>query len=226
MRRAEDLIRRGRVTVDGATATIGQKVDPNLVRVEIDGVPLPVREDLVYYLVFKERGVVSTADDPQQRSIVTDMYPGPERVYPVGRLDADSEGLLLLTNDGDLTFRLTHPRFGVEKTYLALVSGKPSRRVIEQLTTGIDLDDGPAVAVRARLVDSGPNGSLVEVVMVEGRKREVRRMFDAVDHPVQRLVRTSIGPLSDRDLEPGSGRPLTLAEIRALYAATGPQEIP
>jgi 23S rRNA pseudouridine2605 synthase len=212
------------VTVDGAPAVIGQKVDPAIANVAIDGVTLPVRPDLVYFLVFKPQGMVSTADDPQGRPIVTDLFPGSERVYPVGRLDADSEGLLLLTNDGDLTFRLSHPRFGVEKTYVVLVERAPSKAVLGRLRRGVELEDGRAHAARVGVLDETPSGALVQVVMTEGRKREVRRMFDAVGHPVLRLVRTAIGPLRDRDLEPGTGRYLDIDEVRDLYAAAAAPE--
>lgn len=207
--------------VDGDRARIGQKVDPATARVEIDGIPLPTRPDLVYYLIYKPQGVVSTASDPQGRPIVTDLVPAEPRVFPVGRLDADSEGLLLLTNDGDLTNLVTHPRYGVPKTYVARVRGRVSRTVLSQLTEGVELDDGPASAQRARKLDELGEESLIEVVMTEGRNREVRRMLKAVGHPVSRLVRTAIGPVKDRDLAPGTRRALTLAEIRSLYGAAG-----
>lgn len=187
----------------------------------IDGVALPVRPGLVYFLVYKEPGMVSTADDPQGRPIVTDMYSGSERVYPVGRLDADSEGLILLTNDGDLTHRLTHPSFGVEKTYVALVDEAPSKATFRMLRDGVELDDGMARVQRAGVLDETPRGALVQIVMTEGRKREVRRLMEAVGHPVRRLVRIAIGPLRDRDLKPGTGRHLDVDEVRDLYAAAG-----
>lgn len=218
-RQAEELIRQGRVTVDGEPAHLGQKVDPARARVEVDGVSLPVAPDLVYYLLNKPPGVISTADDPQDRPTVVDLVPHGERVYPVGRLDADSEGLLLLTNDGRLTDLLTHPRYQVPKTYLARVEGRPGPRVLRRLEQGIDLEDGPARAWRARLVQGSGDEALVEVVMGEGRKREVRRMFDALGHPVRRLVRTAIGPLGDPGLGPGEWRHLTLNEVRSLYEA-------
>ena len=150
---------------------------------------------------------------------MTDLYEGPERVYPVGRLDADSEGLLLLTNDGDLTHLLTHPRFGVEKTYIALVDEPPSKATCRLLREGVELEDGPGRVERVGVLDETPNGALVQIVMTEGRKREVRRLLDAVGHPVRRLVRIAIGPLRDRDLKPGTGRGLDVDEVRDLYAA-------
>ncbi len=220
-RRAEELVAAGRITVDGVTATIGQRVDPDTVHIEIDGVPLPVRPGLVYRLMYKPVGVVSTADDPHGRSTVVDLAGADTRVYPVGRLDADSEGLLILTNDGDLTQRLTHPSHGVSKTYHALVDGSVDTATARRLTAGVALDDGPAAALAARVIDRRRDRSLLELVMGEGRKREVRRMCDAVGHPVRRLVRTAIGPLQDRNLRPGEVRDLTLDEVRALYAASG-----
>jgi 23S rRNA pseudouridine2605 synthase len=213
------LVAKGRVTVDGELAHLGQKVDPATARVEIDGVPLPIAPDLAYYAVYKPVGTVSTADDPQGRPTVVELAPDGPRVYPAGRLDADSEGLMILTNDGDLTLRITHPRFGVHKTYVVLVTGVVEPAMIRRLTSGVDLDDGLAAAVSARILDRSSDTSLIEVTMGEGRKRIVRRMFDAVGHPVQRLVRTSIGPLRDTSLAPGQCRSLTIEEIRDLYQA-------
>ncbi len=218
-RHAEILVAKGRVTVDGEPAHLGQKVDPAIARVEIDGVPLPIAPDLAYYAVYKPVGTVSTADDPQGRPTIVELVPEGPRVYPAGRLDADSEGLMVLTNDGDLTLRITHPSFGIHKTYVVLVGGVVEPMTIRRLTNGVDLDDGRAAAVAARIVDRSRDTSLVEVTMGEGRKRIVRRMFDAIGHPVQRLVRTSIGPLRDTSLSPGQCRPLTIEEIRALYQA-------
>lgn len=206
------------MTVDGVPATIGQKVDPATAVVMIDAIRLPVRPDAVHYLLYKPVGVISTTADELGRQMVTDLVPATPPVYPVGRLDADSEGLLILTNDGDLTHHLTHPRFGVTKTYVALVSGRLKPRQAKQLEAGVLLDDGPAAATAARIIDVGAEGTLLEVVMTEGRNREVRRMVATLGHEVVRLVRTAIGDLQDRGLQPGSWRPLTLPEVRRLYA--------
>lgn len=214
-------MRAGRVTVDGAPAHLGQKVDPDVARVEVDGIPLPVRPGLVHYLVYKPLGVVSTADDPQGRRTVVDLVPADTRVYPVGRLDSDSEGLIIVTNDGDLTEAVTHPRHGVTKTYLARVSGHPGRATLARLLDGVELDDGPARALAARAVERSAASTLVELVMGEGRNREVRRMFAAVGHDVEALVRVAVGPIKDPSLRPGTWRTLSAAEIRALYAAAG-----
>ncbi|HEX9977082.1 MAG TPA: pseudouridine synthase [Acidimicrobiia bacterium] len=220
-RHAEELVRAGRVTVDGEPAHLGQKVDPDTAVVLVDGVPLPIRPDLVHYLVNKPRGVVSTAEDPHAEVTVVSLVPADVRVYPVGRLDADSEGLIILTNDGDLTAAVTHPSRGVTKTYLARVKGSPGPRVMSRLVAGVDLDDGPARAVEARIVDQSGGEALVEVVMREGRKREVRRMLAALGHDVTRLVRVAIGPIRDRSLKTGEWRRLTVEEVRSLYRAAG-----
>ncbi len=219
-RAAEDLIRQGRVTVDGRVARLGDRADPAEARVEVDGVPLPVAPDRVTYLVYKPVGVVSTASDPQGRPTVVDLVPATPRVHPVGRLDADSEGLLLLTNDGELTHRVTHPRFGVTKTYSVVVDGRMSPAETRKLVDGVELEDGPARARSARLLDVTADRSLVEVVMNEGRNREVRRMMAALGHPVRTLVRTAIGPIRDRRLAPGTWRILDPREVAALYAAS------
>jgi 23S rRNA pseudouridine2605 synthase len=209
------------VTVNGAIVHLGQKADPEADVIAIDGIPLPVKPDLVHYLVYKPPGVISSATDPQGRPIVTGLVPSEPRVFPVGRLDESSEGLLILTNDGELANRLTHPRFGVEKTYTVLVEGLPTPAAMSRLTEGVELDDGPARALRAKVLDRHGNQALLEVAMGEGRKREVRRMCAAVGHPVARLVRTSIGPVRDPQLRPGTWRSLTLDEVRALYEAGG-----
>lgn len=211
------MIRAGRVLVDGAPAHLGQKVDPETARVEVDGIPLPIRPGLVYYLVYKPAGVVSTASDPQGRPTVIGLVPAETRVYPVGRLDADTEGLLILSNDGDLAAHVSHPRHGIPKTYLARVSGSPGRKAIRALTEGVELEDGPARARSARVVGEQGGEALVELVMGEGRKREVRRLLAAVGHPVRALVRTAIGPVQDPTLRPGTWRHLSLDEVRSLY---------
>lgn len=211
------MIRAGRVTVDGEPAHLGQKIDPLAARVQVDGIPLPLQPDLVYYLVYKPAGVVSTASDPQGRPTVVGLVPSGTRVYPVGRLDADTEGLIILTNDGELAARVTHPRHQVSKTYLARVAGSPGRKALRALSAGVELEDGPARALAAHLVGQQGGRALVEVVMGEGRKREVRRLLAAVGHPVEALVRTAIGPVRDPKLRPGTWRHLTIEEVRSLY---------
>jgi 23S rRNA pseudouridine2605 synthase len=222
-RAAEELISAGRVTIDGRVAILGDRVEADAQRVEVDGLPLPVSPALVTYLIYKPQGVVSTAADPQGRRTVVDIVPPNPRVVPVGRLDADSEGLLLLSNDGELILRVTHPRFGMTKTYVATVEGRPTARVVRKLVTGIELDDGIAKARRAKLIQATDEQGLIEVVMAEGRKREIRRMMDLLGHPVRRLVRTAIGPLTDRNLGAGEWRRLDVQEVSALYRAAGTQ---
>jgi len=209
------------VLVDGSPAHLGQKVDPETAVVLVDGVPLPVRPGLVHYLLNKPPGVVSTVEDPHAETTVVSLVPADTRVYPVGRLDADSEGLIILTNDGDLTAAITHPRHGVTKTYVARVNGSPGSGALAQLMDGIALDDGTARAVSARVVDRYAGESMVELVMREGRKREVRRMLASVGHEVTRLVRVAIGPIQDHSLKPGEWRHLTVEEVRNLYRSAG-----
>jgi 23S rRNA pseudouridine2605 synthase len=218
-RKCDDLIGAGRVTVNGEVALLGRRVDPDHDEVTVDGVATSVRPGLVHYLLNKPLGVISTASDPQGRPVVVDLVPAEPRVFPVGRLDADTTGLLVLTNDGGLAFRLTHPSMGVEKAYLAEVEGSPSPGALRRLREGVELDDGPTSAARVSLTP--PN--LVRLVLHEGRNRQVRRMMEAVGHPVLRLARYRIGPLSDASLSPGEWRPLALAEVRALEAAAAGQ---
>ena len=210
----EELIAAGRVRVNEETALLGRRVDVDVDKVTVDGMPIGIRPDLVYYLLNKPVGVVSTASDPQGRPTVVDLVPDTVRVYPVGRLDADSEGLLLLTNDGELTHRLTHPSFGVDKEYLVWVQGRPSRGALKLLRDGVELDDG--LTARARVATVAPD--LLRITIHEGRNRQIRRMCEAVGHPVKRLVRVRIGPLADAKLEPGQWRALTLDEVRTLSA--------
>ena len=220
-RSCEDLIAAGRVTVDGEVAILGRRVDPEVDAIDVDGIRVPTRAGLVYYLLNKPVQVVSTASDPQGRPTVVDLVPATPRVYPVGRLDRDSEGLLVLTNDGTLTHRLTHPSFGVEKEYLAEIDGVPTRAELRLLREGVDLDDGPAAPAQVRLDQARGDHAAITIVIHEGRNRQVRRMCEAVGHPVRRLIRTRIGTLADRNLKPGEWRILDSEEVRGLYAAAG-----
>ena len=214
-RASEELIADGRVTVNGSVAVLGRRVDVDRDRVAIDGAPVPIRPGLVYYLLNKPAGVVTTASDPEGRPTVVDLVPAEPRVFPVGRLDFATEGLLLLTNDGELTQHLTHPRFGVAKEYVAVVEGRPSPAEVRRLREGVDLEDGRTAPARVNLL--APD--TLRLVIHEGRNRQVRRMCEAIGHPVLRLVRTRIGPLTDRRLAPGAWRPLTGAEVRGLSEA-------
>jgi 23S rRNA pseudouridine2605 synthase len=216
----EIYIDEGRVSVNGVIARLGQRVDPEVDVIEVDGSQIGVKPGLVHYLLNKPTGVVTTAQDTHGRPTVVELVPAEPRVFPVGRLDADTEGLLLLTNDGDLTHRITHPSFGVDKEYLAEVEGEPSRGALRRLREGVELEDGLTAPATASLL--APN--LVRLVIHEGRNRQVRRMCDAVGHPVVRLVRTRIGPLTDTTLAPGEWRELTQSEVRSLERAVGAAE--
>jgi 23S rRNA pseudouridine2605 synthase len=213
----EDLIADERVTVNGEVAILGRRVDTLVDVIAVDGVPIGARPDLVYYLVNKPRGVISTAHDPQGRSTVVDMVPQSPRVFPVGRLDSETEGLLLLTNDGDLTHFLTHPSKGVEKEYLVQLRGNPrlAEGQLKKLREGVELDDGPTAPAKV----SQRSDMTLSITIHEGRNRQVRRMCEAVGHEVERLVRTRIGPINDSKLRPGAWRELSLAERKALIEA-------
>jgi 23S rRNA pseudouridine2605 synthase len=220
-RAVEDLIAARRVSVNGTIARLGDRVDPGKDKVEVDGFRVQLATDLVYYLMNKPEGVVTSAHDPEGRPTVTDLVEVGTRVWPVGRLDMDTEGALLLTNDGELTQHLTHPSHGVPKTYLAEVGGTIGRRALTQLRAGIVLEDGPACPAEAHVVERLAGASLVEITVTEGRNRQVRRMLEHVGHPVRRLVRTAIGPLMLGRLRAGRVRRLGPAEVRALYRACG-----
>lgn len=222
-RSSEELIAAGRVTVNGRVATLGDKVDTARDTVTVDGATLNLDPSMRYFALHKPVGVVTTMADPQGRQDLRGFLPaeGP-RVFPVGRLDRDSEGLLLLTNDGELANRLLHPSFGVEKEYLAEVEGTPSDRQLARVRRGVDLEDGPAHALAARAVAASGGRGAVRLVMAEGRKREVRRLLAAVGLPVTRLIRLRVGPVVLGGLAPGALRELDPDEVRGLSeAATG-----
>lgn len=225
-RSCEQLIADGRVTVDGQVAELGRKVDPGRADVRVDGQRVNVNPELFYLMLNKPRGVVTTLDDPQGRPTVADYVEVPQRVFPVGRLDMDSEGLLLMTNDGDLAHALMHPSFEVERTYVVQVDGRPSGRQLRGLREGVELEDGPAAASSVRVMGEGEGKTLLEIVMTEGRKREVRRMLAAVGTPVERLARVAYDSVELGDLRQGRWRPLNQKEIGALYRAVGVAERP
>ena len=220
-RACEELILEGRVTVDGRVATLGARVEDPGSRVEVDGHRVNLDPDVRTYAFHKPVGVVTTMRDPQGRPDLRPFLPEGPRVFPVGRLDRASEGLLLLTNDGELANRLLHPRHGVEKEYLAEVDGAPTAKQLAAIRRGVDLEDGPARARSARAVAATGGRGAVRLVMTEGRKREVRRLLDAVGLPVVRLVRLRVGPIRLGSLPPGGVRPLEPAEVRSLSQAAG-----
>jgi 23S rRNA pseudouridine2605 synthase len=220
-RACEELIAAGRVEINGRMATLGDRLDPAVDQVRVDGSKVNVNPELRTFALHKPRGVTTTMRDPHAERDLSGFVPKGVHVFPVGRLDRDTEGLLLLTNDGSLAHRLTHPRYAIEKEYLAEVGRPPSHRQLARLRRGVELDDGPARAVDARSAGGAAGRGGVRLVMVEGRKREVRRMLDAVELPVRRLVRVRVGPIRLGRLRPGDVRELEPEETRALFRATG-----
>ncbi len=222
-RACEELVSAGRVLVNGRRAELGRRVLPGRDEVGVDGVPVGILPDLVYYLLNKPTSVMTTANDPEGRPTVLELVPAEPRVFAVGRLDYGTEGLLVLTNDGAFAQLLAHPSHGVDKEYLAEVEGDPAPAAIRQLREGVVLDDGERTAP-ARVARVAPG--VLRIVIHEGRYRQVRRMGEAVGHPVRRLVRTRIGPISDAKLKPGQWRPLSIAEVRQLSeSAVSPRKL-
>jgi pseudouridine synthase len=226
-RACEEVIAAGRVQINGTVATLGDRLDPAVDEVRVDGSKVNVDPELRTFALHKPRGVTTTMRDPHAERDLTSFLPKGVHLFPVGRLDRDTEGLLLLTNDGSLAHRLTHPRYAIEKEYLAEVGKPPSNRQLSRLRRGVELDDGTAKAVDARSAGgaggraaAGGRGG-VRLVMIEGRKREVRRMLDAVELPVRRLVRVRVGPIRLGKLAPGEVRELEPEDVRALYRAAG-----
>ncbi|HYZ55932.1 MAG TPA: pseudouridine synthase [Streptosporangiaceae bacterium] len=222
-RHCEELIGAGRVEVDGETVRrFGARVDPERQVIRVDGKRIPSRQDLVYLAFNKPPGVLTAMSDPQGRPTVTDFLGDrAERLFHVGRLDYDTEGLMLLTNDGELAHRLAHPRYGVLKTYLAEVQGPVPKDLGRKLMTGIELADGVASADRFRVLERAGSRVLLEITLHEGRKRIVRRMLAETGYPVIRLVRTDVGPVRLGGLKPGTMRNLTTTEVGELYASVG-----
>jgi 23S rRNA pseudouridine2605 synthase len=223
---AERMITDGRVEVDGRLVTeLGTRVDPDTADIRVDGTRIVLDDSMVYLAVNKPHGMHSTMSDDRGRPCIGDLIEhrvrGNKKLFHVGRLDADTEGLLLLTNDGELAHRLMHPSFEVAKTYLATVNGAVPRGLGKTLRAGIELDDGPVKVDDFAVVDAVPGKSLLRVTLHEGRKHIVRRMLDAVGFPVQALVRTDIGTVTLGDQRPGSIRVLTRKEVGELYQAVG-----
>lgn len=222
-RACEELIRQGRVTVNGETASLGRSVEPEQDRVELDGKPVQKAQRRTVILLYKPRGVVSTSSDPEGRRTVQDYFREiPERLYNVGRLDLNSEGLLLMTNDGALANRLTHPRYGVEKTYYAVCDGRLTASEAARLTNGVELEDGMTAPARVDAVRTTQRGDTSFLITIhEGRNRQIRRMLEAVGHRTLRLKRERFGPLSLGTLAPGEWRKLSDEEIKKLENALG-----
>jgi 23S rRNA pseudouridine2605 synthase len=222
-RHCEELIGAGRVEVDGEIVRrFGARVDPQHQVIRVDGRRIPASEDLVYVALNKPAGVLTSMSDSRGRATMADLLGDvAERLFHVGRLDYDTEGLMLLTNDGELAHRLAHPRFGVPKTYLAEVPGPVPKDLGRQLITGVELEDGVASADKFRVVEQVGGRALVEITLHEGRKHIVKRMLAAAGHPVSRLVRTQVGPVSLGSMRPGTTRRLTTKEVGDLYSAVG-----
>ena len=222
-RRCEELMLDGEVEVDGEVVTrLGTKVDPRTATIKVSGRRLPPVSEHVYLVLNKPRGVVSTMSDPEGRRTISDLVADrPERLFHVGRLDTDTSGLLLLTNDGEFAHRMAHPSYEVEKTYVAEVDGRIARGTIADLLAGVTLDDGPVQVRRARLVTATAGKSIVELVIHEGRNRIVRRLLDQVGHPVRQLSRTRFGPVELGSLQVGQTRELTNDELGALLEIVG-----
>ncbi len=222
-RACEQLIADGRVQVDGHRVTaLGVRVDPTTQTVHVDGDLVQLDASKVYLAFNKPLQVVSTMSDDMGRPCVGDFVEGrKERLFHVGRLDAETEGLLLLTNDGELANRLQHPSYGVHKTYVAVIRGQAPKQMGRALREGVELDDGMVTVDSFKVVDSKPGWTMVQIVLHEGRKHVVRRMMEAIGHPVESLVRTDVGPVRLGDLKPGKMRPLTRQEVAGLYKAAG-----
>jgi 23S rRNA pseudouridine2605 synthase len=222
-RHCEELIGAGRVEVDGQTVRrFGARVDPENQVIKVDGKRIPAKPGLVYLAFNKPPKVLTAMSDPRGRRTVADFLGDrAERLFHIGRLDYDTEGLMLLTNDGELAHRLAHPSFEVAKTYLAEISGPVPRDLGRRLKAGVELDDGVASADRFRLLDRSGHRAMVEITLHEGRKHVVRRMLAETGHPVSRLVRTDVGPIGLGNLKPGTSRNLTTREVGELYAAVG-----
>lgn len=221
-RKCEELMLEGLVEVDGEIITrLGTKVDPRTAVIRVDGKRLPPISEKVYLVLNKPRGVVSTMSDPEGRRTISDLVADrPERLFHVGRLDTDTSGLLLLTNDGDFAQRMAHPSYEVDKTYVAEVDGEVTKATVATLLEGVELEDGPVTVTRARIISVSGRGrgakSIVELVIHEGRNRIVRRLLEQLEHPVRRLTRTAIGPVQLAGLDSGGLRELTLDELGEL----------
>jgi 23S rRNA pseudouridine2605 synthase len=220
-RKAEDIIAAGRVSVNGRVVQeLGVKVDPGRDRILVDGRPVGA-EDVEHWALHKPVGVISTLSDPWGRPTARGLVPTAARVFPVGRLDADSSGLLLFTNDGALAQRLSHPRHGHEKEYRVLVAGRPTSEDLQRLRRGVVLDGRATAPAGVQLLDVTAEGRWLAIVLREGRNRQIRRMLDSVGHPVLALVRIRVGPVKLGELAPGQARRLTAAEAAALAGAAG-----
>jgi 23S rRNA pseudouridine2605 synthase len=219
-RKADQMVTDGRISLNGKVVTeLGTQVDPRKDRVEVDGAPIKGPEVVSYIIVNKPVGYITTMKDPRDRPTVLDLVPKKARLFPVGRLDADTEGLLFMMNDGKLAFRLTHPKYEVPKTYRAILDEPVEEKELEQVRKGVMLEDGPTAPAQARLLRKG--GAAVEITIHEGRNRQVRRVFEAVGRTVISLKRIRFGAVQLGELKPGQWREMTSAEVRDLKKSVG-----
>ncbi len=212
-RTAEEMVEEGKVTVNGKIATVGQVIESDTAQVAVDGKTVKLDETMVYYLLNKPRHVVSAVSDPEGRKTATSLVPGGHRLYPVGRLDYDSEGLMLLTNDGDLAYRLTHPKFEIKKTYHVLVKGVMTAKTVGYLEQGVTIEGKKTAKAVVEITESQPKNTWFNITIHEGRNRQIRKMCEAVGYPVMRLIRIKLGPWELGDLKPGKFRKLDPSEV-------------
>ena len=212
-RHSEAMVEKGEVMVDGVIAKVGQVIETDTAIVTLAGKLVQLDSVLVYYLLNKPRGVVSAVSDPDGRRTVISLVPQSHRLYPVGRLDYDSEGLMLLTNDGDLAYRLTHPKFEIDKTYRVLVKGVMTEKSVGYLETGVTIEGKKTAPAAVKIVEAQPSNTWIEITIHEGRNRQIRKMCEAVGYPVMRLIRTHLGPWELGDLELGKYRTLSPSEL-------------
>lgn len=212
-RHSEEMVANGEVMVNGSVAKIGQVIDSDTAKVSVDGKDVGIDKVLVYYLLNKPRGVVSAVTDPDGRRTVTSLVPGGHRLYPVGRLDYDSEGLMLLTNDGDLAYKLTHPKFEIDKTYHVLVKGVMNEKSIGYLESGVTIEGKKTAPAEVSIAEAQPNNTWIDITIHEGRNRQIRKMCEAVGYPVMRLIRTHLGPWELGDIAVGKYKKLTPADV-------------
>ncbi len=215
-RKAEDMVAAKEILINGHPAKIGEIVDPEHDKVTAGGKPTHLESEAVYYLIHKPRGVVSTASDPEGRRTITSFVPQGMRLYPVGRLDYDSEGLMLLTNDGELAFHMTHPKFEVEKTYRVLVKGVMPEKSVGYLEQGVTIEGKKTAPAKVEIVEAQENNTWIDITIHEGRNRQIRKMCEAVGFPVMRLIRTKFGPWELGDLQSGKYRSLDASEVEKL----------
>lgn len=212
-RHAEEMVAAGKVTVNGKVALVGRVIESDIDKVAVDGKVVQIDKNLVYYLLNKPRSVVSAVTDPDGRRTVVSLVPGGHRLYPVGRLDYDSEGLMLLTNDGDLAYKITHPKFEINKTYHVLVKGVLSEKTVGYLEQGVTIEEQKTAPAKVIIAEAQPNNTWIDITIHEGRNRQIRKMCEAVGHPVMRLIRIKLGPWELGDIPSGKFRTLKPEEI-------------